>query len=76
MKWKGKFFKLLHCDKFLESIVCKLHGNLKFKIKILTILKKKIEHEFTKIHVQYTMVVCSSLNQWVAFPSLSSNLFN
>lgn len=51
MKWKGKFFKLFYCDKFLESIVCKLYGNLKFKIKIFIILKKKIEYEFIKIYV-------------------------
>lgn len=51
MKWKGKFFKLFYCDKFWESIVCKLYGNLKFKIKIFIILKKKIEYEFIKIYV-------------------------
>lgn len=41
MKWKGKFFKFFYCDKFWESIVCKLYGNLKFKIKNFYYFEKK-----------------------------------
>lgn len=50
MKWKGKIFKLFYCDKFWESIVCKLYGNLKFKINFYY-FEKKIEYEFIKIYV-------------------------